>query len=398
MKIFALVPILALFAVVGLAMTRDAVADSLYTPTSMLRLCNALDPAFPDAQLAGNAGCADSAAPAAVTPTTLTSALPGTNVFHDSQVVFTPNGATIAAGGAMPVGEKVGGVRAAITYGLMNGPCSTPMMTTDFVLYNVALPNNPGDPRASTNIAYPRAPGNPDRFGRWQLGAPSVGPDNVTDANSDGRADSTTLAIQNYPSILLDAFDPDTAAGPADPIVPHAVYGALSLISDEWRIHYIVQFSAGQLTAMGGPLSEMSSGMGQPAVILTGDPDDGLGAISTITDTCTPATTTTMLLGQTPGGHQRYANPSPAGTHFTLVYNRSLRDLDQDGFENALDTCPKNVDTGSPKLGTGDADGDGIDDVCDMGGAGNDVDADGFGNRQDNCPAERQWRLKPGRL
>jgi hypothetical protein len=136
---FAAPAIALLAATIALtAMDSGASADSLYTPTSTLRLCNALDPAFPDAQLAGSASCADASGAGTMTPTTLTSDLPGTSVYHESQVIFTPSNATIADGGSMPVGEKVGGVRAAITSGTFNQPCNT-AITTDFVLYNVAL-------------------------------------------------------------------------------------------------------------------------------------------------------------------------------------------------------------------------------------------------------------------
>src|SRR5690349_23192455 len=50
-------------------------------------------------------------------------------------------------------------------------------------------------------------------------------------------------------------------------------------------------------------------------------------------------------------------------------------------------TCPANFNAGNPRVpGSGDTDGDGIDNSCDTLGVNTDVDGDGFSNRQDNCP------------
>ena len=125
------------------------------------------------------------------------------------------------------------------TVALGSGPCNT-AFTVDFVLYNVALPNNPGDPRASTNLIYPKPDGSTNRFGTWQIGSePGAGdPANVNDANADLRADANEDAILNYPKYLLDAFDPDFVPGgsdgPAQPLVPKAVYGGLTSVLGNW--------------------------------------------------------------------------------------------------------------------------------------------------------------------
>src|SRR6185436_6503427 len=109
---------------------------------------------------------------------------------------------------------------------------------------------------------------------------------------------------------------------------------------------------------------------------------------STITDFCTPLNVTTMLLGDTGSGF-RVTNPASAQTVYQEQYSASLRDTDGDSYENALDTCPLNVNAGNPRVSlSGDADNDGIDASCDPDDSTgpNDFDGDGFDNRQDNCP------------
>ena len=66
----------------------------------------------------------------------------------------------------MPPGEKIGALHSDTTLGTFNGPCNL-SIGVDFILYSVALPDNPSDPRASTNITYPQPQGTSDRFGRW---------------------------------------------------------------------------------------------------------------------------------------------------------------------------------------------------------------------------------------
>jgi hypothetical protein len=73
-------------------------------------------------------------------------------------------------------------------------------------------------------------------------------------------------------------------------------------------------------------------------------------------------------------------------TKFLTTYLASLRDLDQDGIENELDTCPLAVNTSGDSRDSASQGTNGIDAVCTPGGASNDVDTDGFKNRQDNCP------------
>jgi hypothetical protein len=88
----------------------------------------------------------------------------------------------------------------------------------------------------------------------------------------------------------------------------------------------------------------------------------------------------------------RTTNPAVAQRVRFLQYSVSQRDYDNDGIENALDTCHSDANPGwnpyEPNiLSGGDADGDGAPDACDtVAGAVPDQDADAWTNRIDNCP------------
>jgi hypothetical protein len=70
----------------------------------------------------------------------------------------------------MPAGTQVGARHSLMTLGTFNNACHF-TVGVDFIFYNVALPNNTADPRASTNIAWPLASGDNDRFGGWVVGS-----------------------------------------------------------------------------------------------------------------------------------------------------------------------------------------------------------------------------------
>jgi hypothetical protein len=401
----------------------------MFNPTFAVKNCNALPGDFSDPGLIGNPACTDDNAPGDAANSTTTLDIPSGNLNFSSVVTFTPHGTSITDGYDVPAGTKLGGVRWQTTLGLSNGPCNN-SDAEDFVLYNVALPNNPSDPRSSTNIAWPRLDGAIDRFDGWTVGTGAYSgspPGNGTGqfaaafggtapTSSDGiHADGTSVSIQNYPSFLLDQFDPDfvrgVTDGPARPIVPLAVYGGQTLISGEgWAPLYIVQFDApddarnsgprgnrslASTTPLPSPLSLMtSSTLGQPSIAVLNDPTSTVvtpaNFLNPTTDVCAPVHVDTMLLGKDPGGtYTRAANQSTIGTAFNLQYVASLRDLDQDGIENGLDTCPTIPNVGNPRTGVGE-NSNGMDPSCDppnCGLAGSpDCDGDGFWNRQDNCP------------
>jgi hypothetical protein len=194
--------------------------------------------------------------------------------------------------------------------------------------------------------------------------------------------------VQNYPIYLLGFLDPDFSPGvndgPAKPIVPLAVYGGLTLVAGEWMPFYEVQLASGGLGTLPSPYSLMGAGvLGKPDLPIWGDPTARLGSLSNITDWCTGRTITTALLGQS-GANIRYNNPPAGANPMWLEHEASLRDSDEDDIENALDTCPKDPNTGV------DMDGDRLDAACDPNDnqQNDDQDGDGFVNALDNCPLD----------
>jgi hypothetical protein len=380
-----------------------------------------------------------------------------------SVINYIPNGYQINCKGTCPatlpsdtllgadlaVGELVGGGDNSVhLQAATQGDCLSTFQVP-FIFYNVALPavGTPGvpsvfgnpDPRTSANIAFPRNEGHADRFGRWNVGSipADADPNNVVDGTADNKADSTTLSIANYPSYLLDAFDPDFIPGVGDnadsaqggahpnnlpPVVPVAVYGGMTQpvpASTDWVPLYFVQFAPGQLStgAVDGlwgaphPFSTYVAGNGAPNVVVLNDPTAVKGAVSAIQDFCSHVRSNTMLLGTGGAGHVRFKTPAAAATYTYINTAKSLRDTDFDGRENAFDTCPFTPDgpgidgsshnggVAGPFIGFDD-DGDGVYNSCDPNpsvaadvGAcaprtctATDKDGDGFDNEQDNCP------------
>lgn len=404
---FGLFPIVALLAAVltaGFLLTASgASADSVYSPVLSYRLCNAMPADFFDAQVAGVPACAENLAASATANHYSSTSLTTADLNTATSVTFVSNSVSIAGGGSIGIGAKVGGVRRTLTVGMLNSSCDS-VVTMDTVLYNVALPNNAGNPRSSTNIAFPRPDGSANRFDGWNVGsepAPAGGTAPV-DAGA-GHAGSASLSIQNYPAYLLDAFDPDFVPGVGDgglaPVIPHAVYGGLTKdAAGAWLPLYVVQFDNSPLPPLGGPFAVMSptalANMGQASVQVVNDPTAPFADGSGLTTICTPSSTSTVLLGKdTTNTYTRATSPASATTGFFTQYNASQRDTDQDGYDNSIDTCPVNVNAGNPRVfGDGDVDGDGIDNACDANVptfSGDDVDSDGFRNRQDNCPQKR---------
>jgi len=402
---------LAAYAVLGAETSR---ADSTYDPATEARFCNAMSPTFVDPAIAGNPACAeDLSGGTAADFWTRLDMSSSTDLHFSGVTTFAPSGSTINPGSSITTGAKIGGHRYQVTVGLSNSICNL-NLNVETVLYNVALPSNAADPRASTNIGWPRTDGATDRFRGW---TGSVDGDHSANAGAGHyaiggggtvvafppRAVGSSVAVQNYPIWLLDMFDPDFTPGnfdagagpvtgsdgPLDPILPTAVYGGVTRVVGVWTPVYLAQFAPGALSSLGGAQALMNANMGWPSVAVTNDPTSVKASPSTVTDFCTPLDVETVLLGTAIGSGTRATTPGTAGTHFVTQRSTSVRDLDQDGFENAIDTCPTLLSS-DPRAPSGtDTDSDGIDNIagCDATVvAVVDEDGDGVQNRGDNCP------------
>lgn len=315
-------------------------------------------------------------------------------------------------------GNTAGQQNSDVFLGVANNAC-TSSLTVIHDLFVVASPNNELNPRASTNIAFPHVEGASNRFQRWRIGGNPLGAngsgqtpgveEEVIDSDLNTRAEGGSMPFQNYPSYLLDMFDPDFTAsvdGPLPPVVPLAVYGGDTQVAGTWVPLYFAVFDKGDLaTAFAGtephPFSRMTTAVGYPNQSVLNDPTAIKANASTITDFCTPLVASNTALA-TVGGVSRAKNPSSAGTHVTMNYSSGLRDADNDGFENAFDSCPVNANTPGEDARTAaglgpDLDnfgfpaGDMLDSACDpspsgVGSGVGDHDGDTFPNAQDICP------------
>jgi hypothetical protein len=139
---------------------------------------------------------------------------------------------------------------------------------------------------------------------------------------------------------------------------------------------------------------------GYVAISVLNDPTAPL-VIDQINDLCPPLVSNTHYWGLTKNnprtsenesGNVWRTNPDCPGTYTFWGYTASIRDADGDNLDNALDTCPYNSNTASGCDPTneaypGDADKDGLCDVCDPTPdvANWDPDGDAYQNFQDNC-------------
>jgi hypothetical protein len=167
--------------------------------------------------------------------------------------------------------------------------------------------------------------------------------------------------------------------------------------------------------------SPLPASLGYIVVVVQQDPT-APAATSVVSEACTTFQYVREDMGMTgnnpntganEGGVVYRTNPASNGSYTFLEYLRSLRDFDNDGIENQLDSCPT-VSTPSWNPGINDPindfDGDGIPGKDNPGMAGDqllagtgcdptpceispppcpgnpDQDGDGFSNRQDNCP------------
>jgi len=208
-------------------------------------------------------------------------------------------------------------------------------------------------------------------------------------------------------------FDPDLdfPGGPnggLSPVAPRARYTGMArvpAVTGDWQLLTFFQFDPGALKEFNSYTNNRPHSFGRlfrdlgpiandafVSLSILNDPTATRISISPIHDFCSPLDVTTMLKGNAvppAGGSQvRGKTPASGSTHNIASWSYGQRDADNDGKENAFDTCPFTTNNNT------DADGDGIDGACDAGvgfaSVGDfgqtDVDGDGFANRQDNCP------------
>jgi hypothetical protein len=297
-------------------------------------------------------------------------------------------------------GETVGYVLFDTMLGLVNQGCLT-MIPVNFRLVEGSTDNSPGN--------------------TWGSVGPIVSPfQNYTqddgDIDQDGHVDNPAYAgngVQDgadwYPTFLNALFGGLTPT--------HRYFGSQLVQGTSTRvIIQIIMFNPGDLYNLPSiPSSELlTAAAGMPALVILNDPT----AVQPqqIEDFCSPLVTTTILCGMTDsdpdnpqsvdpdcdvgtGSEVRGTNPSSPGTYFLRTLTQSLRDADDDGIENWVDTCPLsgNPDNWDPRApihtnvaNGADDDGDNIANVCDPQPGEpttHDQDEDGWGNRVDNCPS-----------
>ncbi len=218
----------------------------------------------------------------------------------------------------------------------------------------------------------------------------------------DADANFLPDAVDKYPNFLKVLYPS---------LTPRArSYGSISGTPN--RVANVLVFEPG--TALPG-MSPLDASLGYIVAVVLQDPT-APPASSTITDICTSYRVIRFDRGKTgdnpntPGSelNQIYrTNPAADGSYTFMEYGRTIRDLDNDGIENTLDTCASvSTPSWNPRISdpVNDFDDDGIpgkDNPAQSGqllaGTGcdptpltntgtGDHDGDGFLNREDNCP------------
>jgi len=250
----------------------------------------------------------------------------------------------VTPGCALPLGADVGELTWVMTLGIVNAPCNS-NFPISFTMRNASI---------DTSQVFPFVDDDGNIIGGFEK-----------DNDGNGLPD----VIERYPNLLDRVF-----AG-REPIRREVGLATVA------RIQVIVQ------ALLFGPLENVG---GQTLVILFQDFPTARTTVSrtVITDQCTPFALTLKERGV--GDHGEVLQQNPSAGSYTFAFTAfGLRDADGDGIENALDTCPFDVNVGNPRVpGDGDADQDGLDAACDPNDlfANADEDGDKTLNRGDLCP------------
>jgi len=283
--------------------------------------------------------------------------IPKGDVNFAAVIAFIPQDWGVVPGDKFPVGTVVGSLESDATLGLLNSACNQ-AIPVPFEFKNSSLD------RDDTVSFLDEDKNNTADF--------------AEDADENGNFDS----IDKYPEFLNRLF-PD--------LQPIRRSAGVTIVAG---IPVLLQFLIFEPGTVINELIPSDPEMGYASVTVlqnAGDPD-AEPAPGAITDFCSPLFAKNIALGEAEDGTQLFVNPQ-AGEYEFQTIALGLRDVDGDGFENLLDTCPYDVNTGDTRVpGPGDFDDDGLDAVCDpnddlaTGGKNSDEDLDGYPNRQDNCP------------
>jgi len=283
---------------------------------------------------------------------------------YDVQISFTPNEWGVAAGKDVPIGAIVGKLHPTATLGWFNNPCSAAYGGTLTFWF---------DPLINCTIDKSQTVSFAAQFG---------------DTNGNGIPDG----CDKWPEFLNTMFPGLT------PVARHA--GFQNVSGAQLSLNFLTFKPGTNIPSTAAPgVPSLSSSLGYVAMSVLNDPTAPL-VKNQITDNCPPLSTETTYYGLTrdntmtgpdESGFAWRTNPASAGTYIFNGYTSSIRDADEDGIDNALDTCPHIANVGNPRIMySGDPDNDGLDSACDptpnVKTNGNDHDGDGFPNRQDNCP------------
>lgn len=279
-------------------------------------------------------------------------------------VSYIPKDWGIVPGNDIPIGANVGSLDASATLGLINSACNQ-VLPVHFDFSNSSIDIN-------DTVIF-----NDDE-----------NDDDTTPEFAETDENGTYMSVLKYPDFLNRLF---TEADDVTPLQPIRRSSGVAIVAGIPVLLQFLIFEPG--TKIDEDLPDDPE-LGWPSVTVlqnAGDPSI-VPEPSVISDFCAPLSTTNVTLGETPDGDPLFVNPQ-AGTYTFTTVSFGQRDADNDGFENSVDTCPLDVNVGSPKITLdGDLDNDGLDAACDpnddpaTGGQDSDEDADGYGNRNDNCP------------
>ena len=308
-------------------------------------------------------------------------------------VTFLPSDWGLVPGDEIPIGAIVGKLTSRVTLGLINAPCSDELVVA-FTFLNSSI-----DP--SDTVPFPDT--DDDLIEEF-----------VEDEDQSGLPDGFEKYPEFITRVLVDEND--------QPLQPIRRSAAITVVAGTNVLLQSLIFEPGTFINENIPNDEE---LGYPSVTLLqniGDPD-AEPVPGVITDFCTPLLSSNITFGVSKdnpctddvpldeldplcavrgapfdipdegatvpdeGGVVLFVNPQDGTYEFTTI-SAGQRDADGDGLENSLDTCPFVANVGSPRIGDGDKDEDGLDAACDPDDnrVNSDEDLDGYLNRQDNCP------------